>query len=339
MMLNRFATFLLLIVLNIAVSPVFSFAQNNQGLQINLPYAMENELGVQIIPNYPRPNELVFLNLTLYTEDLNSANIIWYKDGKNVLSGKGEIRYSFKTGSVGQSVNIEVVVRLLSGVSFSKAISFTPASVDLVWEANSYVPPFYKGKALHPNQGTLKVVAMPEFVKAGRRISPQNLIYKWSNNTEVYQSKSGYGKNVLNLDGSLLGRSEKIEVLVTDPTNNLSAQGFVDISPTNPEIVFYENSPYYGHIFDSAINQSFVLKSGEIQILAAPYYFTKETTDLIQSEWRLNNRVVSDLSGSRTAIFRKPDGESGTSVISLHMQNFAKILQQADGNLTMNFEK
>ena len=32
---------------------------------------------------------------------------------------------------------------------------------------------FYKGKALHSRQGNLKIVAMPEFVKNGKRTAPK----------------------------------------------------------------------------------------------------------------------------------------------------------------------
>jgi hypothetical protein len=334
-MLNKLIGFLTIVGFGVAVLPLISSAQ----MGVNFSNALQSELGVEIIPNYPRPNETVSVNLTLYTDDLNSASITWYKDGKNILSGKGETRYSFKTGNIGEETKIEIKINLLSGASFSKTFTLNPASVDVVWEAVSYVPPFYKGKALHPMQGSLKLVAMPEFVKNGKRVPPQNLVYEWSNRTEVYQSQSGYGKSAIVLGGSMLGRSENIEVLVTDPVNNLVAQGFIDITPVDPEIVFYENSPYYGHIFDEALTGTFNLNSGEVQVLAAPFYFTKEAVGLLKYEWRLNGQSVPDLAGSMTAIFRKPEGESGTSNISLQVTNANRILQQADDSLIMNFEK
>lgn len=333
-MISKFIKILMMVgIVTVAVLPIISSAQS-----VNIPYALSSELNVEIIPTYPRPNEMVFINLTLYTDDLNSADISWYQDGKAVLSGKGEVRYSFKNGSVGTETNIEIRIKLLSGVSFSKTFTLNPASVDLVWEANSYVPPFYKGKALHSRQGSLKLVAMPEFVKNGKRILPQNLIYQWSNGVDVYQSQSGYGKSVVTLNGSLLGKQENIEVLVTDPVNNLVAQGFIDISPIDPEIVFYQNDPYYGLIFDSAIAGSFDLKTNEVQILSAPFFFTKEGGGLLQYNWMLNGQTIPDLSGSRTAIFKKPENESGRSTISLRMENANRILQQADGGLEMIFK-
>ncbi|MFH0804528.1 MAG: hypothetical protein V1896_02920 [Candidatus Zambryskibacteria bacterium] len=335
---NKFIKILAVAGVCLIVLPTVSGAQMG-GLNIDIPYALSNELGVGIIPNYPRPNEMVFLNLELYTGDLSSADITWSKDGETVLSGKGEIKYSFNAGPIGKETDIKVNIKLINGVSFSKNFSLTPASVDMVWEANSYVPPFYRGKALHPRQGVLKIVAMPEFVKNGRRVPSENLVYKWSNDAESYQDQSGYGKNVLVLNGSLFGRSENLQVLISDPINNLVAQGFIDVPTIDPEIVFYENNPYYGHIFESAIANIFNLKTEEVQILAAPYFFTKESGGGLQYEWTLNGQTIPGLSGSRTAVFRRPeDKTTGRSVISLRMENTNRILQQADNSLTMSFE-
>lgn len=316
--------------------PVVSFAQITPP-SANIQFALPNELGVEIIPTYPRPNEMVLIRLTLYTDDLSTADITWFQDSKSVLSGKGETKYTFRAGPIGQETDIEVKIKLLSGTSFSKTIKLNPASVDLVWEADSYVPPFYEGKALHPRQGLLKIVAMPEFVKDGKRIPPESLTYNWSNNDQVLQDGSGYGKNVLILNGSILGRPESINVLVTDPVNNLVAQKILDIAPVDPQIVFYQNDPYYGYIFDSAITNTFNLKSDEVQILAAPYYFTNEISGYLQYQWQLNGQTLPDLSGSRTAIFKKPEGKTGQSVISLQMTNANRVLQQADNSLTMSF--
>ncbi len=315
--------------------PMISHAQAS----INIPYALSNELGVKTTPSYPRDNEIVSINLTLYTDDLDSANITWYKDNKIVLNGKGETKYSFRTGPVGTETKIEIKIDLLSGYSFSKSFTIKPAGVGLVWEADSYVPPFYKGKALHPMQGTLKIVAMPELIRNGKRISSENLVYKWSNNVESYQNQSGYGKSVLILNGSILGKSDVIQVMVTDPISNLTAQGFIRVSPIDPQIVFYQNDPYYGYIFDSAVTGTFNLKGGEIQILAAPYYFTKEGSYGLTYAWRLNNQAIPDLSGSRTAIFKKPEGETGQSNITLQVTNANRILQEASNGLTMQFKK
>jgi len=322
-----------LVIFFIASLPTVSSAQFNLGGFSSFA----DELGVEISPTYPRPNQSVYINLSLYTGDLSSAEISWYENGKLASEGTGQTSHSFVTGEAGKSTSIEIRVELLGGPSFSKSFTIIPASVDLVWESDSYVPPFYKGKALHPRQGDLKIVAMPEFVKSGTKISPSKLIYEWSNDTQSYQSQSGYGKNVLTLSGNFLGREERVQVLVRDPSSNMVAINSITIAPTEPQVVFYENNPYYGYIFDSAMKNTFSLENGEVQVVAAPLYFSNGGADLDYG-WRLNNSSIQELSESRTAIFRKPEEGSGRSAISLNIGSPGKILQQASGGVVIEFD-
>jgi hypothetical protein len=330
-----FLTILAWVILPFPFLTQTSFGQMN----VNTPYSLKNELNVAINPEYPSPNQNVSVNLTMYTEDLDSATITWYKNGKNVLSGKGQTNFSFTTGAAGEETKIDIEVTLLDDTSFSKSFSINPASVDLIWEANSYVPPFYPGKALHPRQGDLKIVAIPIITKSGKKLDSQNLVYNWSNGLSVYQSQSGYGKNTLLLKGSLLGRSENVKVTVTDPASGLSAQGSVNITPVDTQIIFYENDPYYGYKLGSALNGTYSLKTNELQIVAAPFYFTKESSGFLKYDWQLNGNSITGLSGSRTAVFRKPEDQTGLSSISLSVQNNNRVLQEAENSLMINLGK
>jgi hypothetical protein len=321
----------LIVGLYMIILPLVSHAQ------FNFNASPSDELNVQVIPTYPKPNDTVSISLSMYSDDLSSADISWYKDGKKVLSGKGETNYSFQTGKTGQTITIEIRVTPLNGSSFSKTLTLSPAGADIVWEASSYVPPFYKGKASHPKQGLLKIVALTDFVKNGKVVSPKNLTYEWSGRSGVYQNQSGYGKNVLILNGSLLGKEENVSVLVTDPGSNLVAQNSITVTPTDPKIIFYENNPYYGHNFDTAVQSGFTLNGEELQVLATPFGFTKEGTGGLKFEWRLNGQSVPALLGSRTAIFRKPEGAGGQSSVSLNIENQNRVLQQASGNFSVKF--
>ncbi len=313
--------------------PFLASAQFGGGAVFSLP----DELEVEVIPTYPEPKELVWLNLAMYTADLDSADIAWYKDGKQILVGKGLKQYSFRMGENGVPIDIEIRVRLQNGTSFSKKLSLTPSDVELIWEADSYVPPFYQGKALYPRQGRLKVVALPEFIKNGQPVAPNKLVYKWSDGLQVFDSQSGYGRNSIVLNGDILGSTQEVEVLVSDPTSNLVALGSIQISPNDQEIVVYENNPFYGFIFDQALSDRATLDSQETELFVAPFFFSKEARPLVYS-WRMNGQALPELDGSRTAIFRKPDGQSGESSLSLEIQNPNKILQFSNKSFRIMFE-
>lgn len=313
--------------------PSFSLAQ----IDLGRFSSFADELKVDITPTYPGPNETVLIQISLYTGDLNSADISWYLNNKLVSNGKGQTSHSFKMGPAGESTKVEIKITMMSGQSFSKTITLNPASVDLVWESNSYTPPFYRGRALHPMQGSLKIVAIPEFISSGKRILASNLIYEWSDGNKSYQGQSGYGKNVLVLNGSNLGRRESVELLVKDPNSRMTAKSTLNITPTEPRVVFYENSPYYGYIFNSALNSSVKLTGEELQVMIAPFYFSNETAGSLKYSWRLNGTEIKELSGSRSAIFRKPEEGSGRSNIALNVKNLSYFLQQASASLGIEF--
>ncbi len=259
-----FIKILILLTLSFyTATPYILHAQN-----INVQSAIANELSVIIEPDYPRPNQTVFISLALYTADLESATISWYVNGSLKDSGRGHKKFNTLMGASGSETNIRADIEFKDGTIFSKDINLRPASVDLVWESDSYVAPFYKGRALHSYQGRVRVVAMPNF----GGISPEKLVYRWSNDAQGYESQSGYGRNVFILNNSMLGVGDKINLLVTDPLTNLTAESSVTVTPREPELIFYEVSPYYGLNTDKAITPRFTMSGEELQILAAPYY-------------------------------------------------------------------
>lgn len=305
------------------------------GVVFILPVLASAELSIEIIPTYPEPGETVYISVNWYGGDLDAASIVWYQDDQEVLSGIGQTRYSFRTGEAGQETKITIQVTPLNGSAFSQSFTLGPASVDIVWEADTYVPPFYKGKALHAGQGKIRFAAIPNFVKNGQTISPANLIYEWSTDTEVYQSRSGYGRAFIDLNGSILGRAEHLRLTVRDPLTNMVAEKSIYVSPVEPEIIFYQNDPYYGLIFNSAISRSFDLNADEVQVLAVPFYFSRSDLNNLEYRWRLNSAAINGL--TRTAIFRKPEGTSGRSSITLDVRNLARVLQFADEEFSINF--
>lgn len=307
--------------------------------KLNMSHALESELGVEIIPTYPKPNESVSIILTMYTEDLDSADIAWFKNGKQMLVGTGIKQFSFITDGVGKKTEIEIRVRLKNGTFFNKKFSINPSTVDLLWEANTYTPPFYQGKALHSKQGQLKVIAMPNFQVDGKVISPNKLIYEWSSGPDVYQSQSGYGRNVIVLNGNILGTEQEVEVFIRDPVTNTSNQSSINIDTSDPEVIFYENDPYYGYNFEKAISSPINMDNKEeFQVFAYPFFFSKETNNL-KYRWKLNNKDAPELEDSKIVVFRKPENESGVASIKLEIENLNRVLQFANTSLNIKFDE
>ncbi len=305
--------------------PVFSHAQIDFGA---LPGGVDlsGELSINLVPEIPRPGENVSVRLEMYTENLDSANISWFLNEKLVQKGKGLRTYSFRAPTSDETASLRVEVTLQNGTYFTKSIEVSPLNLDLLWEANSYTPPFYKGKALLPLQGQVKIWA----------IAPStNLVYKWTVNNKIAQNLGGFGKNTAIINAPILGDNLEVGVLATDINTGQTAKKSILIKATYPSVLFYENDPLYGIIYEKPIF-SIQLSKEEISIVTVPYNIGRDTFNDLTYIWRVNGIVTEGNSG-RSAIFRKPEGATGQSRVSLGIESLSKPLQNTEGLFSVKF--
>jgi len=297
--------------------------------------SLPDELSVEIAPEFPKPNGNVFIRLRMYTENLNTANIKWSIGGVKKAEGIGLTSFNARMGNKGSENKIKIDIILESGVSFSKTVTLRPAEIDLLWQSNSYTPPFYRGKALFPPQGEVVITAMPNFYSGSTKIDASTLIYKWTVNDTVLEGQSGYGKNTVRVSGPLLGSGIEAEVLVTDNKRGINSEERIILNPTTPSIIFYKNNPLYGIIFEKAVNGGVAIEGEEINVLASPYHMNIQ--DQVSLEWQMNGRSASEVTGL-SATFRKPAEGSGETFLSLKAENLNKMLQFAENGFNIKYE-
>ncbi len=207
-------------------------------------------------------------------------------------------------------------------------------------ESDTYTPPFYKGKALHSYNGSFKVIALPEFIDmSGKIIDPKELIYSWSKNGNVVADSSGYGKSTfISSQTSYLREGEDITVEVSAPRDNIVAQRNITIKPTVPKIIFYENSPLHGVVYEKSLSGSFGLKNEEISIIAEPFFFSipSRNSSNLETTWKLNGSTVYN-SQNKTDITLRKVGDTGASNLGITIQNKAKLLQGANNNVVIQY--
>lgn len=304
-------------------------------INVNNVISLPDELTMEISPTYPGPFENVRVDLRMYTEDLDSALITWLLDGKKKAEGRGLVSFNFKAPGPNAKTTLTVNITLQNGQKFSKSASINPGSVDILWQAPSYTTPFYKGKALFPKQGLVVVEAVPFVYSAGKKISADRLVYKWTVDNRVLENQSGYGKSVVKIEGSILGLPITVNILVTDPVTNATAEKRILIEPVDPIVAFYENSPLYGIVFEKALNGGFDLKTEEMSVVGAPFYLTVSDNPLYS--WKMNGKYVPGVSGL-SATFRKPDDRNGSTDLALKIENEVKILQFAENSFRIKYQ-
>lgn len=295
---------------------------------------------ITTIPASPGANENVSVKIESFSFDLNSSEIIWAVNGAIKDKGFGKKNFSFKTGSVGSISLIKAVIKTKEGKTVEKTLVVRPAGVDILWEADSYTPPFYKGKALYGYQSLVTVIALPNMANSsGTKINPDNLIYKWTKDGKVLGGVSGYGKSKFSFSRSILSRPDEIEVEVMSSDKKIKASGSITLEPIEPKTVIYENNPLYGIIYEKAISGEFKLNGNEITLITTPYFFGKnDVGGRIKYDWRMNGRSINNKPDARQATFRNTEGAKGSTKISVDLQNEGKELQSAGTNIMLNFE-
>ncbi len=314
---------------------VFSFSINT-----HLASAVSgSDILISSVPNNPGPNENTTVTLSTYAANLDSVLITWSINGKKSLSGVGKKSFSFTTGAFGVESRIEAVIGMPDG-EITKTIYIKPAVLTLLWEANdSYVPPFYKGKALLTEGSEVKIVAMPEVKSGASVISPKNLTYSWKKDYTNDAEASGYGRNSFVFVTDYLENTSNISVIASTLDQKYSVNGNINTKTSAPEISFYRKDAGIGIDWEHALGNGHQIVSDEI-IYAAPYYISpKDFRDpSLIFRWYIDDTMVDAKSFYKNLIPLKIEGGvSGTSKIKLNIENTEKLFQAAGKSINVEF--
>ncbi len=326
--ISLFNSIALLFIFGIFFTTTSVFAQFNES----------SDISIGLLPASPRPNQPVQITIESYSLNLDAAQITWYVNNTEVRKGTGVKNISTQTGKLGTETSVRVVVDTKTE-TFTKNISIVPASVSILWEARTYTPHFFKGKALFSHQSNILFVATPRIVVNGKEIPKENLIYTWSKNGTVLGDQNGYGRYTLPITGSIISRPLSIDLEVSDPDTGTTAFDTINITPIEPEVITYVVDPLYGVQYNKAIKGTLPLGGKEVTLTAVPYYFSNAEggSGSISYNWSINGNTISDGQNVRTRVFRKVGEVFGVSNIALKVLQKNKLLQFTSYNLSIDF--
>ncbi len=290
-------------------------------------------LSMTVSPQYPAPGTNVSFTLQDYQDDLNVATIVWTVNGTRQASGVGQASFQMTTGTTGSHSTVTATVTTTKGAVITQSATIVPAGVDLLWQAHSYVPPFYLGKALFPFQGTITVTAMPTFALT----NPKNAVYTWQLDGGAMPDVSGSGKNTITLTGSILLKPINLSVTARSADGSLTAQNSITLTGTNPNVILYQESPLYGTLLNKALGSALSL-AGQTGFNATPYFFdsTSPYTNTATFQWSINSTSVTSQTG-QVLVVAPPANQSGTSSVAVTATNSAKPFQTGNVGVSVGF--
>lgn len=230
-----------------------------------------------------------------------------------------------------------LVVGCLLSVPFARAqVNVTTrtvaTNVTLVWEASSYVPPFYKGKALMPDGGDARIVA---FLPAGVG-QAANMTYTWRLDGIVDGARSGIGKSIYEVRSDIFGGSPLIVVEVSD-ANGIVGAGALRVPLAEPRVLIYAEAPLGGVLFNVENPR---LDGEELVMETYPLFFTAPSRDDIDISyrWRVNGSSVENPLGDSGRLVVRSDSAVGTTTIGVSITNGSRILENASGQTAVFLE-
>ncbi len=294
-----------------------------------------------VTPETPGPGASVLIEVQGVGTFLGDATITWQVDGKTVKSGAGESSLSITAGAVGSKTVVKVTINSSSQGAITKTFTIAPSTINMLWEADTSVPWWFKGKALYTAGSNLKVTALPQVVVSGKTLPTTALSYQWKINDTPAPQSSGLGRNSITFAGEQLLPSETASVSAYY-AGALVAAGSITIPAVKPQALLYERDPLRGTLFDGALLNSVSLSATEVTLEAEPLYFANASikNGSVPFAWTLNG---DDASGPQTAqgllTLRQSGSGVGRAQVGVALQNNEtdKFVQSADTALTILF--
>lgn len=276
-----------------------------------------------VSPQTPGPNTQVTIQIEGVGTFLGDSTVIWTENGKVVSSGVGDRTLTFTTGSLGTETHIHSEVDSATEGTITNDWVFVPSTITMLWEADTSVPPLYRGKALYSGGSNVKVIAFPSIVVNGKNLPTNSLSFQWTLDDNPLTQQSGLGQNTLTFTGNQLQSQEDAEVTVYYGASEVG-YGEVIIPATTPQILFYVNDPLRGLLLDSALPASVTMNTTELTLQAVPYYFANQSLangDATYA-WTLNG---NDTTGPNAAegllTLRQTGSGAGSADIGVAVQN------------------
>lgn len=290
----------------------------------------------ELNPQTPGPYETVTVRFVTYSGDLKTADIAWLVHDTPYDAGTGLNSITLKTGGVGEPLPVTVLVRLQNGQTLTHTITIVPARVTLTWEATSYTPPFYRGKALRGIDQDVFVIGSPHIIYNNQLLAPDELLFEWYIGPNK-QPFSGVGKQRVIIAGKSLKIYNNVRLVVSSLDRSVTAESYLSIPTTLPQLKLYEVNPLYGKLYERSLTTEVFSGAGEFSVVAEPYFFDKTAVEngIITVTWSLPGTTTPAI-GTIQTLAPNP-GAKGAINLTVRATDPNNLFMQSVFNTTIRY--
>lgn len=259
---------------------------------------LEEQVSYTLLPARPNQGDTVEIEAKMFGTPIQNAIFTWVIDGKLYRKEQGLNMISVY---VQKNTRVNLTILTVSGTTLTKEWVFNPQNVVLIWEANTYTPPFYKGKSLFTAESALTFHGINLDVKNPLTNNYAN--YVWKTDGVVQGANSGVGKNTFIYQADILQYEPLFELLYSNITNFEKSKGGQKAAPVSTrsvlrvqtlesDIFTYEKTPLLGILFNKKIGTTFPVIKPEVTLVAYPVYYSVVSALIPDYTWLLNDTVL-----------------------------------------------
>ena len=301
-------------------------------------YVSQTAISISISPEHPAPGNTVRVEAHSTLFDLAASDVIWYVSGRVVAEGAGLSSTNVTAGAAGSETSVRAIASQAGIGSASAEAVIRPVEMDLLWESDSYVPPFYRGRALPSEGASVRLQAIPRFRDAsGALVAPSDIIFTWKKNDSVVQSASGLGKSSAILDGPVLFGTDVFSVDAKTTDGTFTASASAQISSTEPLLLLYEDHPLYGMMYHRAISGQTSISEVEAAFAATPYFAPLQNLGGLKYAWQVNGQSVAGSATHPNELTINATGSSGQALLTLALTHATNYFLSAAGSWNILF--
>ena len=310
---------------------LFSTVSHTASAQLDVQGLVNPELLLEVEPEFPRPGEEVTITLNDYRGGTYGSAITWLYDGQIVDEAENRRSVSITAGALNETTEVEAVLNKPSGGREVLSTTIKPVYLDIIIEAQTRVPGFYRGRAL-PSIGSS--VNATVLVNDGRMRN--DLVYTWRLDKQVLEGGPIRGRNQVSF-AMPMGDNSILSVQATEPNGKVLARRAIFVPSVQPSINFHEVSALFG-VKQNPIQTEFILVGNTATVQAEPYNLdirVYNNPDITQ--WKINNTLSRTQGSNPYQITFQQSSLAGTANLSFQVRDTTQVLQGAQSSMKVRF--
>ncbi len=199
--------------------------------------------------------------------------------------------------------------------------------IDLIIEANTYVPHFYQGRREPAAGSPVRATALA----LSSEVTPSS--YSWRVGGQNFTSSVPYIDFVMpQVSGDL-----SVSVTAVDANGRRLGSATQTIRPVTPRVLFYENNELRG-LSQVAIRESLPLIGNTASVRAEPYFFGVSSliTGAVGSWAATKVDVATDTNWREVTLLRREGESGGITSVSLEVRNRNNLSESTSGSFELS---